>query len=70
MQFQITKIKFDCSLDDDNWTPKDKLETEEKLSYAYIGQIREADDEEDLIEEITCSTGWCVKFIGYRHVSN
>jgi len=33
-----------------------------------IGQIWEVDDEEDLIEEITCATGWCINSIDYRHV--
>ena len=28
----------------------------------------EADDEEDLVEEITCATGWCIKSIDYRHI--
>ena len=30
--------------------------------------IWEAVDEEDLIEEITSATGWCIKSIDYRHV--
>lgn len=33
-----------------------------------IGQIWEADDEDDLIEEITSATGWCINSIDYRHV--
>ena len=27
--------------------------------------VWEADDEDDLIEEITASTGWCIKSIDY-----
>ena len=68
MQFQITEIQFDCSLDDDNWTLKDKLETEEKLACTYTGQIWETDDEDDLIEEITTASGWCIEYIEYRHI--
>ena len=45
MQFQITEIEFDCSLDDDDWTEKDQLETEEFLPSRYIGTIWDADDE-------------------------
>jgi hypothetical protein len=30
--------------------------------------IWEADDEDDLVEEITCATGWCIKSIDYIHV--
>ena len=26
------------------------------------------EDEEDLVEEITCATGWCIKSINYRHI--
>ena len=52
MQFLITDIKFDCSLDDIDWTEKDQLETEEMLPHSYIGSTWEADDEDDLIEEL------------------
>ena len=68
MQFQITDIEFDCSLDDDDWTEKDQYETEENLPKSYIGTIWDADDEDDLVEEISCASGWCIKFIDYRHV--
>lgn len=26
----------------------------------------EADDDDDLIEEITCTTGWCIKSVDYE----
>ena len=68
MQFQITDIEFDCSLDDDDWTEKDQYETEENLPKSYIGTIWDADDEDDLVEEISCASGWCIKSIDYRHV--
>jgi len=68
MQFQITHIEFDCSLDDADWTEKDQLETEEMLPTRYIGSIWEADNEEDLIEEISCASGWCISEIDFRHV--
>ena len=58
MLFQITAIEFDfdlgCDVDLDD----------------YIGTIWEADDGDDLIEEITCASGWCIKSIDYRHVLN
>ena len=68
MQFQVTEIEFDCSLDDDDWTEKDQLETEEMLPQSYIGTIWDADNEEDLIEEISCASGWCIKSIDFRYV--
>ena len=70
MQFQITEIEFDCSLDDDDWTEQDQLETEEFLPSRYIGQVWEADNEEDLVEEISCASGWCIRSIDYRHILN
>ena len=30
----------------------------------------EADDEDDLIEEITTASGWCIKSIDYRIILN
>ena len=68
MKFQVTEIEFDCSLDADDWTEQDQLETEENLPQAYIGTIWDADDEEDLIEEISCASGWCIKSIDFRYV--
>ena len=70
MQFQITEIEFDCSLDDEDWSEQDQLETEEFLPTRYIGTIWDADNKEDLIEEISCASGWCIKSIDYRHILN
>jgi len=70
MQFQITDIRFDCSLNEDGWDESDQIATEEKLAEEYIGQVWEADDEDDLIEEITCATGWCILSIDYRIILN
>ena len=68
MQYMITGIKFDCSCDDDDWTPKDQQETEYILPAAYLGTIWDADDEEDLIEELTASSGWLIKSLDYKHI--
>ena len=68
MQYMITGIKFDCSLDDDDWTPKDQEETEYILPAAYLGTIWDADDEEDLIEELTASSGWLIKSLEYKFI--
>jgi len=61
MQFQVTDIEFDFDYD---------IHTDEynRLMNETIGQIWEADDEDDLVEEITCATGWCIKSIDYRHI--
>ena len=61
MQFQVTDIEFDFDYD---------IHTDEynRLMNETIGQIWEADDEDDLVEEITAATGWCIKSIDYRIV--
>jgi len=68
MNVQITDIEFDCSLDDSDWGVSDQITTEECLNRVYVGQFWEADDEEDLIDEISTASGWCIKSINYRHV--
>ncbi len=65
MQFQVTQIEFDFA-GDNLFTEKDRLD----LIDETIGHIGEVDDEDDLIEEITCATGWCINSIDYRHVLN
>ena len=67
MQFQVTYIEFDFSSDDDTWGDVDP-DYQQEVTEETIGHIWEADDEDDLIEEITCATGWCIKSIDYRHV--
>ena len=66
MLYQITDIEFD--FDDD----EDELDDDYKsdLFDEALSQIWEADDEDDLVEEITCATGWCIKSIDYRHILN
>lgn len=69
MKFQVTFIQFDCSLDcEDDWSESDQICTEEKLNLEYVGTIWDADDEEDLVDEISCASGWCIKSIDYRHI--
>lgn len=65
MQFQVTAIEFDFEMEDDEFPSQDY---QDSLTEETIGQIWEADDEEDLVEEITAATGWCIKSIDYRHV--
>ena len=60
MLFQVTDIEFD--FDDIDEKEQDEIYEE------VVGQIWEAVDDEDLVEEITAATGWCIKSIDYRHV--
>ena len=63
MQFQVTKIEFDFA-GDNLFTENDRLDLIEET----IGSVWVVDDEDDLIEEITCATGWCINSIDFRHV--
>ena len=67
MQFQVTEIEFDFTGDDPEVDEID-TETQDEIYDDVIGQIWEASDEDDLIEEITCATGWCILNIDYRIV--
>lgn len=64
MQFQVTDIEFD--FDDEDLTDVER----DDIIGDTVGHIWDADDEDDLVEEITCATGWCIKNIDYRHVLN
>tara|TARA_B100000530_G_C15912549_1_gene469980 strand:- start:900 stop:1085 length:186 start_codon:yes stop_codon:yes gene_type:complete len=59
MQFLITHVDFDVDNDD---------LTSEELALDYVGEIWEADDEDDLIDEITNDAEYCIKSIDYKHV--
>ena len=66
MQYRITKIDFDFDsdiLDTEEMTDEDCQEIiDETMSTTW-----EASDEDDLIEEITSATGWCINSIDYCH---
>jgi len=64
MLYQITAIEFD--FDDNEYTPT--LKEQSDIMGDTVGHIWEADDEDDLIEEVTCAFGWCIKSIDYKHV--
>ena len=58
MKFNVTEIKFDF---DDPIT----FEEQVQITHDNLG-VWEADDEEDLVEEITCASGWCIRNINYE----
>lgn len=64
MQFQVVDIEFDTS----DSVYESTVEDEEELYADYVGTFWEADDDEDLIEEITSAAGYCISSINYRHV--
>ena len=68
MKFNVTDIEFDLNDDYDmseDDTSKFKNELQLDLQEKTFG-VWEADDEDDLIEEITTAAGWCIKSIDYE----
>ena len=73
MQFLVTDIEFDFDNDDADTVCNSELDVlfiesnfdRKEVTERHLG-VWEADNEEDLIEEITCSSGWLVKNIHYE----
>ena len=64
MKFNVIDIEFDF---DDECYGYDPLTKEEENSIIEqsLG-VWDADDEDDLIEEITTAIGWCIRSIDYE----
>lgn len=66
MRFRVTEINFDFEDDNFELSPIEQQEViEETLATTW-----EASDADDLVEEITNATGWCVNSIDYCYVLN
>ena len=63
MKFLVTEVKFDF----DEGDIDDPITFEEQVQIIHdnLGEW-EADDEDDLIEEITTASGLCIKSIDYE----
>jgi hypothetical protein len=66
MKYQVTTINFDFTDDTEDFElpPTQQQEVLDEVT----NTVWEACDEDDLIEEITCATGWCIQSIDYVHV--
>ena len=60
MKYLVNAIEFDFS---DSQGELDEWE-QEQIVKNNIG-VWEADNEDDLVDEITTGTGWCIKSIDY-----
>ena len=60
MKYLVNAIEFDFS---DSQGELDEWE-QDQIVKNNIG-VWEADDEDDLVDEITTGTGWCIKSIDY-----
>ena len=64
MKFNVTEIEFDF---DDDYAEESKLTFDEEIELRDLALgVWEADDEDDLIEEVTTASGWCIKSIDYE----
>ena len=64
MKFLVTDIEFD--FDDGNDGESYSLTYDEEIEIRDLTLgVWEADDEDDLIEEVTTAAGWCIKSIDY-----
>ena len=64
MKYNVTEVEFDF---DDDYAEESKLTFDEEISIRdqALG-VWDADDEDDLLEEITTTCGWCIKNIDYE----
>ena len=63
MKFNVTEVEFDF---DDDYAEESKLTFDEEIELRDLALgVWEADDEDDLVEEITAASGWCIKSIDY-----
>ena len=66
MKFNVTEVEFDFDdWYDRNWESKLTFDEEIEIRDLALG-VWEADDEDDLIEEVTTAAGWCIKSIDYE----
>ena len=64
MKFNVTEVEFDF---DDECYGYDPLTFDEEIEIRDLALgVWEADDEDDLIEEITSASGWCIRKIDYE----
>ena len=61
MKFNVTEVEFDFDLD------YAKLPFDEEIEIRDLALgVWDADDEDDLIEEVTTASGFCIKSIDYE----
>jgi len=64
MMYDVTDIEFDFDDGNDDESYALTFDEEIALRDSALG-VWEADNEDDLIEEITAAAGWCIKSIDY-----
>ena len=69
MKYNVKEIEFDFD-DDYDMSEEDKVKFNHQLELELHDMalgVWEADNEDDLIDEITTATGWCIT-VSYTHL--
>ena len=64
MKFYVSDIEFDFNSDLPDYYSV-SYDDQQLIINDNLG-VWEADDEDDLVEEITANAGWCIKSIDYE----
>ena len=62
MKYYVSEIEFDFTDATDEQLSQEEKDT---ITQHNIG-VWEAEDEDDLVEEVTTAPGWCIKSINYE----
>ena len=62
MYYYVSEIEFDFTDATDEQLSQEEKDT---ITQNNIG-VWEAEDEDDLVEEVTTASGWCIKSINYE----
>lgn len=67
MKFLVTNIAYDFNDGNSNLSDDYRISLDEmqQITEDTLG-VWEADDEDDLVEEITANAGWCILSIDYE----
>ena len=64
MKFYVSDIEFDFNTDMPDYYSV-SYDDQQLIINDNLG-VQEADDEDDLVEEITANAGWCIKSLNYE----
>ena len=64
MKFYVSDIEFDFNTDMPDYYSVSH-DDQQLIINDNLG-VWEADDEDDLVEEITANAGWCIKYLNYE----
>ena len=64
MKYLVTDIEFDFNTDMPDYYSV-SFDDQESIINDNLG-VWDAEDEDDLIEEVTANAGWCIKSIDYQ----